>query len=205
MQNEYSTLPKEPVTIVTSAEHKQIAREEVRYRRCIIKDEHGDEYADKICQNFLKTIPLMPQSVISAYWPVNSEADVKPLMEKLISNGHTLSLPAIADDRESITFRRYRLYDPIMMGPFRIPQPFDSAENMNPSVILVPILGFNRNGHRLGYGKGFYDTLLAEIRMERPVTVVGIAFSEQEIDFPFEEHDQTMDWIITEQECIKIK
>jgi len=191
--------------IVGIAERKQIIREDVRYRRCVVKDERGPEFAESIMCRFLKTIPLMPQSVISAYWPIHSEVNIKPLIEKLISQGHLLSLPAIADDNQHITFRRYRLNDPITMGPFRIPQPFDTSEEVNPSLIIVPMLGFSRNGHRLGYGKGFYDQLLARIRAERPVTVVGIAFSEQETEFPFEPHDQLMDWIITENEAIKIK
>ncbi len=185
---------------------KQLIREEVRFKRHLISEQHGEEYAKVIIKSFLKNIPIMPQSVISSYWPIRSEVNVKPLTEKLMLNGHHLALPAIADDRCNVTFRHYRMNDPVTMGPFRIPQPYDTAEEINPSIIIVPMLGFSRDGHRLGYGKGFYDQLLCRIRDERPVIAVGLAFSEQEIiDFPYEEHDQTMDWIITELECFKIK
>jgi 5-formyltetrahydrofolate cyclo-ligase len=74
-----------------------------------------------------------------------------------------------------------------------------------PNVVLVPLLGFDRQGHRLGYGMGYYDQALTELRQAGAVLAIGLAFSAQEVAaIPIEAHDQPLDWIVTEKEAIEI-
>lgn len=190
----------------STSESKRAIRADIRLKRRSVFNQFGMEYAEDIANHFVKHIPLMPQSVISAYWPIRSEVNIEPLMEKLVRNGHFLCLPCVATDGKSLVFRRYRLGDILDTGPYSLPQPMETSEEMQPYVLVVPMLAFSREGNRLGYGKGFYDRTIRSIRKEKPITVIGIAFSDQEVDsIPTEEHDQVMDWIITEKEVIRIK
>ena len=78
--------------------------------------------------------------------------------------------------------------------------PLETAAEVVPDVLLVPMLAFDRRGYRLGYGGGFYDRTLAELRKLKPVTAIGVAYAEQEMDeVPIADYDEPLDWIMTER------
>ena len=89
----------------------------------------------------------------------------------------------------------------MLEGPFRIPEPTELATVLMPTLLLVPLLAFDAEGFRLGYGGGYYDKSLTELRgAGRPVLAVGIAFAEQMVErVPHSETDERMDWIVTEK------
>ena len=91
------------------------------------------------------------------------------------------------------------------LGPYGIKEPKYSAVQVHPCLLLVPLLAFDRRGLRLGYGGGYYDRTLAALRAKNKILAVGIAYSIQEVDaMPVADHDQPLDWIVTEREAIEI-
>ena len=91
------------------------------------------------------------------------------------------------------------------LGPYGIQEPKCTAVQVCPCLVLVPMLAFDRNGFRLGYGGGYYDRTLAELRAKRKIVAVGVAYSKQEVDvIPATDFDQRLDWIVTEREAIEI-
>ena len=140
----------------------------------------------------------VPQ-VVSAYWPMRSEADPRPILEGLHARGVPLCLPAIVDRR--MIFRRWAPYEPIVPGGFGTLVPQPGQPLVVPTILLVPLAAFDRRGYRIGYGKGHYDAKLAELA---PVVSIGIAYGAQEIEaVPDEPHDRRLDWVVTEAETIR--
>lgn len=136
---------------------------------------------------------------VSAYWPMRSEADPRPILEVLHARGLPLCLPAIVARR--MIFRRWAPYEPIVPGGFGTLVPDPAQPEIVPSILIVPLAAFDRRGYRIGYGKGHYDAKLAELGA---VTSIGIAYAAQEIDaVPDEPHDRRLDWIVTERETIR--
>ena len=136
---------------------------------------------------------------VSAYWPMRSEADPRPILEALHDSGLTLCLPAIADGR--MIFRRWAPYEPIMPGGFGTLVPAPSEPEVRPAILIVPLAAFDRRGYRIGYGKGYYDRALTELG---PTLSIGIGYAAQEIEaVPDEPHDRRLDWIVTERETIR--
>ncbi len=136
---------------------------------------------------------------VSAYWPMRSEADPRPILEALHARGVPLCLPAIVE--RAMLFRRWAPWEPIVPGGFGtlVPEPRQPAAT--PTVLIVPFAAFDRRGYRIGYGKGYYDQALAQLGR---VTAIGIGYAAQEIArVPNEPHDQRLDWIVTEADTIR--
>jgi 5-formyltetrahydrofolate cyclo-ligase len=137
--------------------------------------------------------------IVSAYWPMRSEADPRPILEGLHARIVPLCLPAIVDGR--MIFRRWAPYEPIVPGGFGTLVPQPEQPLVTPTILLVPLAAFDRRGYRIGYGKGYYDAVLAALA---PVVSIGIAYGAQEIEsVPDESHDRRLDWVVTEAETIR--
>jgi 5-formyltetrahydrofolate cyclo-ligase len=140
----------------------------------------------------------LPPGDVAAYWPIRSEADPRPAAEMLRAHGRAIALPCVTPG--GLVFREWRAGDPLAAGAFGLMEPLPSAAVLAPAILLVPLAAFDRRGHRIGYGKGFYDRALASLG---PVTTIGIAFATQEIPLiPDEPHDHPLDFVVTEQEII---
>ncbi|MEW9808661.1 5-formyltetrahydrofolate cyclo-ligase [Mesorhizobium sp. ZMM04-5] len=140
-----------------------------------------------------------PGAVVSGFWPMRSEVDVRPLMFALREDGARLCLPAILD-KTTIVFRDLvRGANLVDMG-FGTLGPGESAETLDPQIMLVPLAAFDARGHRIGYGAGYYDRAIARLtEAGRPPRLVGIAFDCQEVQrVPDEPHDVVLDEILTE-------
>ncbi len=137
-------------------------------------------------------------TVFSAYEPMRSEFDPRPLLAKIIAAGSRIVLPAIVESR--IVFRLHEPGNRLVAGTFGTSEPPADARELKPDILLVPLLAFDAKGDRLGYGKGYYDDAIARMRSERRVGVVGLAFEAQRVDeVPLTERDQRLDLILTEQ------
>jgi 5-formyltetrahydrofolate cyclo-ligase len=144
-------------------------------------------------------IGVEPGSVVSGFWPIRSEVDVRPLMFALWEKGARLALPAIID-RETIVFRELVRGAPLVEMGFGTAGPGEDAEVLDPALMLVPLAAFDRRGHRIGYGGGYYDRAIERLdaKGQRP-RLVGIAFDCQEVpSVPDEPHDIRLDSLLTE-------
>lgn len=146
-----------------------------------------------------RAIAVEPGTVVSGFWPIRSEVDVRPMMFALMEAGARLCLPAIVD-KETIVFRELVRGAPLVDMGFGTAGPGEEAAVLDPQVMLVPLAAFDRRGHRIGYGAGFYDRAIARLA-ERGFSprLVGIAFDCQEVErVPDEAHDVVIAEILTE-------
>ena len=140
---------------------------------------------------------------VAAYWPMRSEIDPRAALVALHARGATLALPVVVARATPLGFRRWQPGAPLVPGGFGTQVP-DVDDPVDPAVLIVPLLAFDRVGRRLGYGGGFYDRTLAALRARGPVRAVGFAYAAQEVpDVPHTIDDQRLDLIVTEQETIE--
>lgn len=148
-----------------------------------------------------------PPGVVSGYWPFRSEIDPRPLMARFARAGWRVALP-VTPARGMEAPLTFRLWDPaaeMTTHSFGMSEPHPGAEAVRPDVVLVPLLAFDRAGHRLGYGAGHYDRTLERLRAAGPVRAVGLAYAGQEVDaLPAEPHDQPLDAILTERQFLSL-
>ncbi len=142
--------------------------------------------------------------ILSAFIPFRSEIDTRPLMVRLAGDGWTTCLPIIKGAGEPLIFRKWLPGEPLERGAMDIERPADSAPEVEPDVLIVPLLAFDRQGYRLGYGGGFYDRTLARLRAKKKIIAIGVAYAAQEAEsVPHTAHDQPLDYIITERSVLK--
>ena len=144
-------------------------------------------------------IPVEPGDVVSGFWPMRSEVDVRPLMFAFREQGSRLCLPAILD-KTTIVFRELvRGAEMVDMG-FGTYGPGPEAEVLQPVLMLVPLAAFDARGHRIGYGAGYYDRAIAKLQAgPRPPRLVGIAFDCQQVELvPEQPHDVVIPEMLTE-------
>ncbi len=144
----------------------------------------------------LGTVPGM---VVSAFWPMRSEMDLRPLMAALRDKGARLCLPAILD-KETIVFRELVRGAPMIDMGFGTLGPGPEAAVLDPALMLVPLAAFDANGNRIGYGGGYYDRAIARLA-ERGLAprLVGVAFDCQQVDaVPAEAHDRRLHALLSE-------
>ena len=127
-------------------------------------------------------------------------------MKTLEGRGARLALPVIGARDRPLKFRAWTNDGVLQPGPLGILQPPDGAEQLAPDIVLVPLAAFDRAGHRIGYGAGLYDRTLTELRAQKPVVAIGVAFAVQEIEHvPATDHDAPLDFMLTETEIIDFR
>ncbi len=140
--------------------------------------------------------------VLAGYWPLEGEIDPVPLMEALAARGHILALPAVTETGGILEFRRWTPGESLEGGPHGTRHPA-AAPAVTPNALLVPLLAFDRRGFRLGYGGGYYDRTLGDLRRNGEAFTVGLAFAAQEVEsVPTDPWDIPLDLIATEQGVI---
>jgi 5-formyltetrahydrofolate cyclo-ligase len=138
--------------------------------------------------------------------PLKSEINPLPLLRKLADAGASLALPVVAGRGKPLTMRAWTWGEPLVAGVWGIREPPPAAAEVDPDVVLAPLLAFDRAGYRIGYGAGYYDLTLAHLRSKKPVTAVGIAFAAQEIEtVPRTAFDVRLDLVLTETETIDFR
>ncbi len=184
-----------------TGDSKRLLRQRARTRRGAAGREAGPGASAALAAIFVTAVPLGPGAIVAGYVAIKDEMDPAPLMAELDGRGHVLALPAIEQGADALVFREWRAGAPLEAGPFGTRQPGPSAQPVRPAVVLVPMLAFDDAGDRLGYGKGYYDRALAELRAEAaPVLAVGLAYAAQRVEtVPVTARDQRLDWIVTER------
>jgi 5-formyltetrahydrofolate cyclo-ligase len=142
-------------------------------------------------------------AIVSGFFPLGSEISPMPLLKRLAEKGARLALPAVAGRGRPLIMRAYAFGDALDSGVWGIREPKAEAPDVDPDILIVPLLAFDRSGQRIGYGAGYYDMTIARLRALKPVTAVGIAFAAQEIpQVPATERDARLDLVLTEREII---
>ena len=148
-------------------------------------------------------VPVGPDVIVSGFMPLGSEINPVPLMRRLAAGGARLALPAVVGRGRPLTMRSFAFGEALVAGVWGIREPKPEAAEMAPDVLLVPLLAFDRSGHRLGYGAGYYDLTIGALRAKKSVLAVGMAFAAQEIAFvPITPRDARLDLVLTEREVI---
>lgn len=182
---------------------KRRLRTQAVHKRSEIALDHALWCAQEVVRRF-RDLPLPENPVVSAYWPMKTELDLRPLMASLYAKGVPVCLPVVAEKDEPLLFRRWEPDARLVAGPYGTEQPDEKYETVEPNVLLLPLLAFDRTGGRLGYGGGFYDRTVARLRATGNPVVVGAAFAEQEIEsVPLEDTDEKMNFILTQDEIVK--
>lgn len=135
--------------------------------------------------------------ILGIYWPFRSEIDVRDLAHRHIEAGGVVALPVVAEKNAPVEFWRWRPEVPMARGLFNIPIPGE-RELVAPDVLIVPLVGFDRAGYRLGYGGGYYDRTLAASHPRPRTLAIGFAEAELETIYP-QPHDIPMSRIITDR------
>ena len=139
-------------------------------------------------------------SRVSGYVAMGDEADPSLLIESLMSRGCEIAYPRVHIKAHPLVFHVPVKGEHMLRSAFNVPEPRPDWPVSTPEILLVPMLAFNAEGYRLGYGGGFYDRTLAALRAEKKVRTIGIAFSGQEVaELPREAYDQPIDGVLTEK------
>ncbi len=193
---------------MNEAADKQRLRAAARKLRASAQAEDaGGGCAEQVAVHFLAAFSSAMgdggHKVVAGYWPLGSELDIRPLMIRLAAAGFDLALPVTRTVDLPLEFRRWRPGDALERGGHGISQPPVNAPVIAPTLLLVPLLAFDADGWRLGYGAGYYDRTLVELRgrlLKMPPLAVGIAYAAQEMaSLPHHAGDQRLDGVVTEQ------
>ena len=151
-------------------------------------------------------VAVAPGTIVAGFMPMKSEINPLPLMRKLADAGARLALPVVAGRGRPLIMREWAFGAPLAAGVWGIREPEPSAPALAPDLLIVPLLCFDRAGHRVGYGAGYYDMTIAALRAQKSVLAVGIAFAAQEIAaVPATPHDAPLDLVLTECEVIDLR
>ncbi|MEZ5690464.1 MAG: 5-formyltetrahydrofolate cyclo-ligase [Rickettsiales bacterium] len=182
---------------------KEDLRKELLAKRQSIKQEEAKSASVAIA-GFLSDI--IPQaSIVSGYQAIRGEVNLDDLLDELKDRGVKVTLPVVSDNSQILRFLEYSEKQELIIGKFRVLQPKDSAKELAPDIVICPMVGFDGNGNRLGYGGGYYDTTIKELRKEnKNLLVVGVAYEAQRIDsIAIHNGDESMDIVVTEKKVLK--
>lgn len=181
------------------SQQKKDMRQAAIARRAEAFARHGAGAGERLAAHGIAFADPRPASDISAFLAIGEEIDPMPLMRRLWTQGHATGLPVMVGKARPLVFRAWREGEPLREVKWGIREPVDTARVMIPDIVLVPLLAFDARGYRLGYGGGFYDRSLAEIREQKPVVTIGLAYDELEVDaVPHDHYDERLDWVLTQ-------
>jgi 5,10-methenyltetrahydrofolate synthetase len=165
--------------------------------RLAISAERRAEMAARIIEGLDRAIGDMKGRLVSLYWPFRGEPDLRGWMTSIIARGGTVALPLVVEKGHPLVFRAYKPGDKLEKGVWNIPIPAEGA-SVIPDVVISPIVGFDAQNYRLGYGGGFFDRTLAA--MPTKALVIGIGYETGRIPTIHPQgHDIPMDRIVTEK------
>ena len=185
---------------------KKRLRAEALERRAAITPEAREAFAGLLA---LKGVEIARRAItrtVGVYWPMRDEADTQWLIEALAYHDFVVALPAMQGRGLPLVFRKWTRRDPLIPGDFGVMEPSRRLPEVRPDLLFAPLAAFDRRGHRLGYGAGYYDATLRELRAMKPLLAVGVADATQEVaEAPAEPHDQPLDLVLTENELIECR
>ena len=181
-----------------------MSKENLRKKLIKLRKKNFKEQGINIIQfkRILKKLNLKKKINIGGYYPINSEIGCLDILEELEKNNFKISLP-VTKKNNDMDFFEWSFQDKLNIGYQGIPEP-NTKKKVFPDVLIVPLVGFDNNKFRLGYGGGFYDRYIAKLSKFKKVLTVGFAFSFQKIKkIPINKFDQKLDFILTNKGIIK--
>jgi 5-formyltetrahydrofolate cyclo-ligase len=185
---------------------KPALRAQALARRGETSIEAGAAYAAHLAAEGLALVMRLRPLIVSAYFPLPGEPSTLPLLEKLGEAGFKTALPVTGRRGTPLAFRLWRPGEPTLQGKMAIEEPLPAAPEAAPDLLFVPLAAFDRAGHRIGYGAGFYDRSLARLRAKKSIWAIGVAYASQEFpEVPHDAHDECLDYVLTERELISCR
>ncbi|WP_297774447.1 5-formyltetrahydrofolate cyclo-ligase [uncultured Roseovarius sp.] len=135
--------------------------------------------------------------VLSAYWPIKGEPDLRPLLADLHADGVIIALPVVETRAAPLVFRRWTPETQMVRGDWNIPVPPQEADRLSPDIALAPVIGWTDDCFRLGYGGGYFDRTLAVLSPQPPTIGIGLSTARLKTIYP-QPHDIPLDFILTE-------
>jgi 5-formyltetrahydrofolate cyclo-ligase len=177
------------------ARWRKAERERLIALRCALPAEYRAAQTAAIVRRLDEMIPGRSDQIVSVYWPIRAEPDLRVWMRAACSRGVRIALPVALQLGQPLTFREWRPDSKMAHGLWKIPYPAEGPE-VSPTTVLAPLVGFDAACYRLGYGGGFFDRTLAA--MVRKPMVIGLGYPQLQIATVFpQSHDIPMNWIVT--------
>ncbi len=193
-----ATTDHSPLTTDHLTPLKKTLRAEAMRRRAEAFAHHGDMAPRRIAAHGLDFLKPSEGSLVSGFVAIGDEINPERLLTNLHGEGFRLALPKMQGKGRPLILRAWAPGDELATTTWGIREPLDSAPEVDPDVVLVPLLAFDVTGFRLGYGGGFYDRTLSQLRRKKSIVAVGIAYDEQKVDaVPHSDYDERLDWVLT--------
>ena len=180
---------------------RKAERERLVKARLAIPADERRTLGDRMAERLSDVIGDPAGLVVSAYWPFRGEPDLRGLLKQVIAGGGQAALPVVVEKGQPLIFRSWQPRDPLERGVWNIPVPAEGAPVVVPDVVISPVIGFDTQCYRLGYGGGFYDRTLAALPHRPRVLGVGFTVAAIPTIFPLP-HDIPMDCVITEDATV---
>lgn len=159
--------------------------------------------ARQLATHLTNAIPKLHGANIALFWSIGDEISTRPLLAQLTALGCALAFPITPAAPGPLSFHLWAPGDKLVRTATGLFEPEPDAPQLTPDIVVTPLLAFDRQGHRLGYGKGYYDRTFAALPQTEQPHTVGLAFAVQEVEkIPAEPHDHPLDAIVTEREVI---
>ena len=168
------------------ARWRKVERERLIAARRALTEEYRREQTLAIARAVERILATLALPTLSVYWPIRAEPDLRPWMGTLLRQGMRVALPVAIALGQPLVFRKWRPHARLARGLWNIPYPADGAEVV-PNVVIAPLVGFDPQCYRLGYGGGFFDRTLAAL-LPKPVAI-GVGYSSAALS-------TTMDWVV---------
>ena len=187
---------------------KRSLRAAARAARAAVPEATAEAFGQRLARlgpQLVRGAMAETSGVVACYSAMGDEVRTWPLMDALHEAGFTLALPVTGAAGTPLTFRRWTPGTITVPGRLAIPEPPAEAQVLTPDILFVPLTAFDRRGHRLGAGAGFYDRTLARLRGRGEVTAIGLGYAAQEVLYiPDEDYDEPLDLVVTETETLVI-
>lgn len=184
---------------------KRALREQLLRDRASMMSSHAGTARLSIRDRYLTAFDPPAGTVVSAFWPMPGELDLRPLLEALHARGCACALPVVVRRDAPLVFRAWEPGVTLVTSRFGIAEPGPERAELRPQHALVPLLAFDDDGFRLGYGGGFYDRTLAGLRADgRGLLAIGVGLESQRWpSLPREPFDERLDWLVTEDAAVR--
>lgn len=155
--------------------------------------------SQQICANINQYLEISPEIIVAGYIPIGNEVNIVPLLEKLAGKCITC-LPVITNEHQPLAFHKWQAGDKLLSSKFNkyIKEPDATSKPVQPDIILTPLVAFDDNNYRLGFGGGYYDRTFAELEQHKDIQKIGIAYQLQHTpSLVVEAYDIKLDVVIT--------
>jgi 5-formyltetrahydrofolate cyclo-ligase len=184
---------------LTAADKKRELREAALARRDLLPPDDRVRAARKLASSSFP-VRVFRDAIVSGFSPIKTEFNPFPLMRELVKHGARIALPKIMGRGKPLSMRVWNFGQPLVGGVWGIREPSLDAPEVAPDILLVPFAAFDCSGYRIGYGAGYYDITLQQLRTQKKIIAIGIGFAAQEVEkIPVEAHDQRLDFVLTER------